>query len=375
MPPNGHALLSASSSKQWLNCPPSARLCESYEDKGSDFAAEGTAAHTLCEYHVRKALGEKVENPVENLNYYNEEMESCATDYASFIIEIVEELKAQKACPTVLIEQRLDFSKFVPEGFGTGDCIVIANKELHIIDYKHGRGILVEAERNPQMMLYALGAMEIFDPLYDIEIVSMTIFQPRRSNISTFTLTKDELYEWAENTLRPSAELAFRGEGEFRCGEWCQFCKAKYDCRKRAEDNLAMAAYEFRDPPLLTDEEIEDILSKVDGLVSWVNDIKEHAFRSALSGKTWKGWKLVEGRAVRKYVNEDAVAEKVSSAGYDPYEKKVLSLTEMQKLLGKTKFEELLGDLIIRPQGKPTLVPATDKRPEISNAKTDFIEN
>jgi hypothetical protein len=225
------------------------------------------------------------------------------------------------------------------------------------------------------MMLYALGAMEIFDPLYDIETVSMTIFQPRRGNISTFTLTKDELYEWAENTLRPSAELAFRGEGEFRCGEWCQFCKAKNDCRKRAETNLAIAAYEFRDPPLLTDEEIEDILSKVDGLVSWVNDVKEHAFRSALSGKTWKGWKLVEGRAVRKYVNEDAVAEKVSSAGYDPYEKKVLSLTEMQKLLGKNKFEELLGDLIIRPQGKPTLVPVTDKRPEISNAKTDFIEN
>ena len=375
MPPKGHALLSASSSHRWLNCPPSARLCENYDDKGSDFAAEGTDAHALCEFRLQEALGIEAVNPIENLTWYNEDMENCATSYASFVIEIVERLKASNADPVVLIEQHLDYSKFVREGFGTGDCIIIADGELHIIDYKHGRGVLVEAENNPQMKLYALGALEIFDGIYDIDTVCMTIFQPRRENVSTSTLSKDELYAWADEILKPIAELAFKGEGQFNCGEWCQFCKAKTDCRKRAEVNMSLAKYDFIDPPLLTDEEIEDILSKVDNLVSWANDVKEFAFQSAMSGKVWKGWKLVEGRATRKYVNDEAVATAVIDAGYDPYEKKLLGLTEMQKRLGKAKFEELLGSLIHRPQGKPTLVPESDKRPAISTAKADFIEN
>jgi len=375
MPPKGHALLSASSSHRWLNCPPSARLCENYEDKGSDFAAEGTDAHSLCEFRLQEALGIEAVNPIENLTWYNEEMENCATSYASFVMEIVEKLKASNSAPVVLIEQHLDYSKFVREGFGTGDCIIIADGELHIIDYKHGRGVLVEAENNPQMQLYALGALEILDGIYDIESVSMTIFQPRRDNVSTFSLSKADLYAWAEETLKPIAELAFKGEGQYNCGEWCQFCKAKTDCRKRAETNMSLAKYDFLDPPLLTDEEIEDVLSKIDNLVSWANDVKEFVFQSAMSGKVWKGWKLVEGRATRKYVNDEAVATAIINAGYDPYEKKLLGLTEMQKRLGKTKFEEILGSLIIRPQGKPTLVPESDKRPAISTAKADFIEN
>ena len=375
MPPKGHALLSASSSHRWLNCPPSARLCENYDDKGSDFAAEGTDAHALCEFRLQEALGIEAVNPIENLTWYNEDMENCAASYASYIMEIVQRLKDSNADPVVLIEQHLDYSKFVREGFGTGDCIIIADGELHIIDYKHGRGVLVEAENNPQMQLYALGAMEIFDGIYDIDTVVMTIFQPRRENVSTFSLSKDELYAWAENTLKPIADLAYNGEGQYNCGEWCQFCKAKTDCRKRAEVNMSLAKYDFIDPPLLTDEEIEDVLSKVDNLVSWANDVKEFAFQAAMSGKAWKGWKLVEGRAVRKYVNEDAVAVTVSEAGYDPYEKKLLGLTEMQKRLGKAKFEELLGNLVHRPQGKPTLVPESDKRPAITTAKADFIED
>ena len=375
MPPKGHALLSASSSHRWLNCPPSARLCENYDDKGSDFAAEGTDAHALCEFRLQEALGIEAVNPIENLTWYNEDMENCAASYASYIMEIVQRLKDSNADPVVLIEQHLDYSKFVREGFGTGDCIIIADGELHIIDYKHGRGVLVEAENNPQMQLYALGALEIFDGIYDIDTVVMTIFQPRRENISTFSLSKEELYTWAENTLKPIADLAYNGEGQYNCGEWCQFCKAKTDCRKRAEVNMSLAKYDFIDPPLLTDEEIEDVLSKVDNLVSWANDVKEFAFQAAMSGKAWKGWKLVEGRAVRKYVNEDAVAVTVSEAGYDPYEKKLLGLTEMQKRLGKAKFEELLGNLVHRPQGKPTLVPESDKRPAITTAKADFIED
>ena len=375
MPPKGHALLSASSSHRWMNCPPSARLCENYDDKGSDFAAEGTDAHALCEFRLQEALGIPAENPIENLTWYNEEMEDCAVSYASFVSEIVAKAKDICSDPVVLIEQHLDYSKFVQEGFGTGDCIVIADGELHIIDYKHGRGVLVEADNNPQMKLYALGALEIFDGIYDIETVSMTIFQPRRGNVSTYSLSKADLYAWAEEVLKPIAELAYKGEGQYNCGEWCQFCKAKTDCRKRAEANMELAKYDFMDPPLLTDEEIEDVLSKVDNLVAWANDVKEFAFQAAMSGKVWNGWKLVEGRSVRKYVNDEAVAATVSEAGYDPYEKKLLGLTEMQKRLGKSKFEELLGSLIHRPQGKPTLVPESDKRPAITTAIADFYED
>ena len=375
MPPKGHALLSASSSHRWMNCPPSARLCENYDDKGSDFAAEGTDAHALCEFRLQEALGIPAENPIENLTWYNEEMEDCAVSYASFVLEIVAKAKDICSDPVVLIEQHLDYSKFVQEGFGTGDCIVIADGELHIIDYKHGRGVLVEADNNPQMKLYALGALEIFDGIYDIETVSMTIFQPRRGNVSTYSLSKADLYAWAEEVLKPIAELAYKGEGQYNCGEWCQFCKAKTDCRKRAEANMELAKYDFMDPPLLTDEEIEDVLCKVDNLVAWANDVKEFAFQAAMSGKVWNGWKLVEGRSVRKYVNDEAVAATVSEAGYDPYEKKLLGLTEMQKRLGKSKFEELLGSLIHRPQGKPTLVPESDKRPAITTAIADFYED
>lgn len=372
--PTNHALLSASSSHRWLHCPPSARLGENYEDKGSDFAAEGTDAHSLCEYKLKRALGIKAEDPTDTLSWYDEEMEDCASGYAAYICELVEEAKKTCPDPAVLIEQKLDFSSYVKEGFGTGDCVLIADGILHIVDYKHGRGVLVEAEENPQMMLYALGALAIFESIYDIDTVSMTIYQPRRANISTYTVSKESLYEWAETVLVPAAELAYSGSGEFHCGEWCQFCKAKADCRERAKANLEMAKFDFADPPLLTDEEIEEVLGKVDELVSWANDIREYALQAALSGKEWNGWKVVEGRSVRKYTNDRQVATAVIAAGFDPYEQKLLGITEMQKTLGKARFEEILGGLITKPQGKPTLVPASDKRPAMNNAKSDFME-
>lgn len=370
-----HSLLSASSSHRWLNCPPSARLGENYTDKGSDFAAEGTDAHSLCEFRLKEALGLETKNPIEHLTWYNEEMESCASDYVSYITELIADAKKSCLDPVVLIEQRLDYSRYVESGFGTGDCVIIADGTLSIIDFKFGRGVLVEADANPQMMLYALGALELFDGIYDIDTVSMTVYQPRRSNISTYTIPKQELLDWANDVLMPAAELAFKGEGEFHCGEWCQFCKAKADCRERAEANLQMARHEFKLPPLLTDDEVEAILGKVDELVSWANDIKTYALQSAISGKEWSGYKLVEGRSNRKYTDETAVAAAVESAGFDPYEKKLLGLTEMQKTLGKAKFEELLGAFIYKPQGKPTLVPASDKRPVLNTAKNDFKED
>jgi len=374
MPPKAHALLSASSSHRWLHCPPSARLSENYDDKGSDYAAEGTDAHTLCEHKLRQALGMKSKDLTENLTWFNEEMDDCATGYAAYVLEHVEEARQACADPIVLIEQRVDFSRWVESGFGTADCILIADGNLQVCDYKHGRGILVEAEENPQMMCYALGALELFDGIYDIHTVSMTIYQPRRDNVSTYTLPKEELYRWADTVLKPTADLAFAGKGSFLCGEWCGFCKAKYDCRARAEANLDLARYDFKVPPLLEDEEVEEILARVDDLVAWATDIKEYALQQAISGKTWNAWKLVEGRSNRKYTDEMAVAQVVNQAGFDPYERKVLSVTALQKLLGKARFDELLSPYIEKPQGKPTLVPASDKRPAMSTAKNDFTE-
>lgn len=374
MPPKGHAILSASSSERWLNCPPSARLCETYDDKGSNYAAEGSDAHELCEYKLRKALGMQASNPTENLTWYSQEMEDCAEGYATFIIELVETAKKTCSDPVMLIEQRVDFSRWVEQGFGTADCIIIADGTLRICDYKHGLGVLVSAEDNPQMKCYALGALELFDAIYDIDTVSMTIYQPRRQNISTYELLKDDLYQWADDVLKPTADLAFAGDGNFLCGEWCGFCKAKHECRARAEANLLLAQYDFKLPPLLEDSEIEVILSRVDELVSWVSDIKDYALKQAVSGKQWNGWKLAEGRSNRKYANEAAVIEAVSDAGFDPYEKKLLGITAMQKLLGKSRFDELLASYIEKPQGKPTLVPDSDTRPAINNAKIDFME-
>lgn len=369
-----HALLSASSSHRWLNCPPSARLCENYEDKGSDYAAEGTDAHSLCEYKLKAALGIPAKDPTADLTYYNEEMEECANGYAAYILELVETAKQTCSDPQVLIEQRLDFSRYVEDGFGTGDCVIIADGTLHIVDYKHGQGVLVVAENNPQMKLYALGALEIFDGIYDINTVSMTIYQPRRDNVSTHTVSKESLYQWAEEVLKPAAKHAYAGGGEFKCGEWCQFCKAKYECRTRAEHNMELARYDFKLPPLLTDDEVENILGRIDELVSWASDVKDYALQAAIDGKQWHGWKLVEGRSNRRYTDEAAVAEAVSAAGYDPYERKVLGVTAMISLLGKKRFEEILGSYIEKPQGKPTLVPESDKRPAIHMAKQDFSE-
>ncbi len=274
----------------------------------------------------------------------------------------------------VLIEQRVDFSKWVPDGFGTADAIIIADGVLSVIDYKHGQGVLVEADHNPQMMCYALGAYEMFAALYDIESVSMTIFQPRRSNVSTFEMSVADLLAWADTTLKPTADLAFAGEGAYAAGAWCGFCKAKVDCRARAEANLALAKYDFNLPPKLSDADIEAILPVLDDLARWAEDIKDYALARAMSGKAWSGFKVVEGRSNRRYTNPDAVAEVIAKAGFDPFEKKLLGITAMQKLIGKTRFEELLTDLIEKPQGKPTLVPDTDKRPALSTAKDDFKE-
>ena len=375
MPPEKHAKLSASSAHRWMNCNPSANLEREFADRTSEAAAEGSAAHALCEHKLRKALKMRSIRPVSK--YDSDEMEMYTDSYVEFVLEQIEVAKQHCTDPFVLIEQRLDFSCYVPDGFGTGDCLIVADKLLHIIDFKYGLGVLVEAEENPQMMLYALGALRLFDALYDIDTISMSIFQPRRENVSTWTITVAELEEWAEKTLRPKAELAFKGEGEFNPGPWCTFCKATVKCRARAEEKLALAQYEFAKPPLLTDEEIEDILSRLDDLTKWANEIVAYAQDAAINhGKQWNGFKLVEGRSIRKYSDETAVVIAATAAGYrDIYKKSLIPITEMEKLMGKKTFAEVLGGLVIKPQGKPTLVPASDKRPAIhTGANHDFTE-
>ena len=375
--PDIHATLSASSSHRWLACPPSALLNAAVPDTRSEYAAQGTDAHTLCEYEVLKSLGKPVKDPTEDLTWYDEEMKDSAESYAAFVNERL--AKAKEFCkdPIVLVEQRLDYSRWVPQGFGTGDCVIVADDLLTIVDFKYGVGVLVEAESNPQMMCYALGALDIFDGIYDINRIEMTIFQPRRENVSTFTMTKDDLLAWADEVLKPTAELAAKGEGEFKAGDHCQFCKVKATCRKRAEYNLELAKYDFEMPDTLTDDEVEAILEKVDALVAWGSDIKEYALQEAVAGKQWKDWKVVEGRSNRKYTDEEAVAQIVNAAGYDPCEHKVMGITAMTKLLGKKKFEDLLSGYIEKPQGKPTLVPMSDKRPAMNKsaeAANDFKE-
>ena len=374
--PDTHALLSPSSSERWISCPPSVRMSEGIEEKPSEYAAEGTAAHSLCEYKLRELLGYEQLDIRENLDYYNKEMEDCTGEYRNYINELLAEHDGRK--PLMFVEQRVDFSRFVKEGFGTSDCIIIDNDTIFIIDFKYGTGVKVDALNNSQMMIYAIGALEMFDGIFDINHVVMTIFQPRLNNISTFEMTKDELYNWAFDILKPAADMAYQGAGDFKCGEHCRFCKAKSNCRARAEYNLKLAQYDFKMPATLEDIEIESLLGKLDMLIDWAEDIKTYALDQAVQGKKWRGYKIVEGRSNRKYTDEKAVADKVTKAGYDPYEKKVLGITAMSKLLGKKKFGELLSGLVEKPQGKPALVPESDARPEMktaANAAKDFEED
>ncbi|WP_311586850.1 DUF2800 domain-containing protein [Varibaculum cambriense] len=377
MAPSDHALLSASGAHRWLNCTPSARL-ESDEPESTSAAAEqGTAAHALAEHKLRRALKQRSKRPVSA--WIDDEMETLTDDYVAYVQEHIS--IAQETCgdPQVLIEQRLDFSHIVPGGFGTGDCVIIAEPTLQIIDLKYGQGVLVEAERNPQLMLYALGALHAFGSLYDIETVSVTIYQPRRGNVDTWEISVAELEHWAETEVKPKAELAAAGEGEFCPGSWCQFCRIAPTCRARAEANLALAKLEFTPPAELSDAEIADVLARIPQLKTWAADVEAYALSKAVNqGVVFEGFKLVAGRSVRKYTSEKDVAAAAEAAGYrDIWDRKLITLTAMERLMSKPAFNEILGDLVTKPAGKPTLVPASDKRPSLDlvSAATDFQPN
>lgn len=369
-----HAFLSPSGSHRWLNCTPSAMLESEFPDGNSSAADEGTAAHAFCEHKLKKALRRRSKRPVSD--YDSDEMQEYTDSYVDYVLEQLEVAKQTCKDPMVLIEQKVDFSEYIPDGYGTADCIIVSDDTMQIIDFKYGLGVLVNAEQNTQLMCYSIGALNLFDSLYDIQGVTMHIFQPRRENVQSWTIPVDELKAWAENELKPKAQMALNGEGEYHPGEWCQFCKAAVRCRARAEEKIRLAEQEFKMPPLLTDAEIEEVLIILPDLTKWADGILAYATDAAVNhGKEWNGFKIVEGRSVRKYKDEELVAQAAKDHGYtDIYRQSLITMTAMQKLMGKKQFEQILGDLIVKPQGKPTLVPVTDKRPamNVTNANNEF---
>lgn len=382
-----HALLGASKASQWLNCPPSAKLQESIPDTESDFAKEGTVAHELSEVKLQKLLVpnnskrrkelEKALAKVKESPFYGPEMESATDDYVETVAERFMTAKARSVDAVILFEERLDFSEWVPEGFGTGDVVIISDGVMEIIDLKYGSGVPVSAIGNSQMRLYALGAWQAYDFLYGVEEIHMTIVQPRRDSVSTDEVSTVALLEWAETIVRPAAALAAVGEGEFKSGDHCRWCKVKANCRARADANLTALAYEFKDPALLTLEEIGSILYVAEQLKTWAKDVEDFAFTQAKNGQQIPLWKLVEGRSNRTFSDKEAVKAKLLEAGFEADKimkpQELIALGELEKtIVGKKQFKELLSDLVIKPPGKPVLAPESDPRAELNSVDKDF---
>lgn len=381
--PSKHARCSASAAYRWINCPGSVALSDQCQDPGSsNYADEGTLAHTVAELKLRHEIGELTDLEYQEQRialqenaYYTGEMEE-ATDF--YVEVVLESLAAAGDGAELMIEQQLDLSKWIPEGFGTSDAVIIGGGMIQAIDLKYGKGVKVEAKNNPQLRLYGLGAAHLFSGLYDFDTVRTTIIQPRLDHVDSETCLLKELLLWGEEEVAPRAIMAMEGSDYLAAGDWCRFCPAKARCRKRAEFNLELARMEFQKPPLLSDEEIGEVLAKAEHLKKWAEEVSEYALAEALSGKHFDGWKLVEGRSIRKYADEVKVAETLKAAGFDEamlYQRKLYGITDMEMLVGKKKLAATLGDLLIKPQGKPVLVPESDKRKAINTAeaaKADF---
>lgn len=382
--PEQHALLSASGASRWMACPPSVMLEKDFPNKSSEYAQEGTLAHSMGELKLQKELGlvstRKFNSDLKKLEascLYTADMPDYVDIYVSTCMEKVAEARAKTPDAECKIEQRLDFSRWVPHGFGTGDFVIIADGTIEICDLKYGKGVPVSAIDNKQMRLYALGAISEFSFLYDVKNVKMTIIQPRLDSISTDEISAEELLKWADEVVKPVAELAIKGEGEFCTGEHCGFCRAKSVCKARADKNLELAKYEFRTTDTLSENDITDILGRVDELVKWATDVKEYALEQALQGVEYPGYKVVEGRSNRKYTDTEKVADILlldypEDVIYKP--KELQGLTNMEKAIGKKHLLELIGDLIEKPKGKPTLALQEDKRPIWETPADDFKE-
>lgn len=380
-----HALLSPSSASRWLTCTPSAKLEQQFPDKSGTAAAEGTLAHSLGELIIRfktkqitRVQYARELAKIQTDKLYSHEMFLHSEDYAVYVLEQFATAQAHTKDALLFIEEKIDLTDYIPEGFGTGDAAVIADGVLDFVDLKYGKGVPVSAVDNKQMMLYGLGMLKKFDFLYDIHTVRMTIYQPRLDSISTFEIAATDLKAWADDELKPKAELAFKGEGEFVPGVNCRFCKAAGTCKANAEFNLELAKHEFKNPALLTDEEVSEILDRADLFTKWLAAVEDNAlFEAVTNGKKWPNYKLVEGRSNRVYTDEEKVAETLKGKGLPEekiYTKKLVGITAMEKELTKPVFNDLLGNLVVKPAGKATLVPVTDKRPELNSVEAAVAE-
>ena len=375
--PTKHAELPPSSAERWKNCPGSVALAKQFpQDTTSSYAEEGTHAHAVAELKLRYVNGEinssnftRKLNKLKKSEYWCGEMDEATNYYMEAVLEIRDEAGEGAE---LLIEQHFGLDEWVPESFGTSDAVVIGDGRINVIDLKYGKGVKVDAVGNPQLRLYGLGAAGLFEGIYDFDRVRMTIIQPRLDHISTEEITLEELRRWAAEEIRPAAEEALSGSGRTVCGDWCRFCPAKAVCRTRAEYCLELARDDFRKPPLLTAEEIGEVLKRAETIKKWAEEVADYALQQALAGEHYDGWKVVEGRSNRKYADETKVVQTLKNAGFDEamlYERKLLGITAMEKLVGKKKLTETLGDLIIKPAGKPVLVPESDKREAINTAE------
>lgn len=379
MPPLAHASASPSAAHRWLKCTACVEAESHFQDKGSIYAEEGTLAHELAEAwinmpttHIRAKIEEFYADHPELEGSYKE-MTDYLEPYIEYVNEEFSDAKHKDPGAVRMTEQRTDLSKWVPGGFGTTDVAIVAGEKLTIIDLKYGKGVPVEAKDNPQLKLYALGMYELLSEVYDIDVVKMVIYQPRLDRVSWDETSVADLLRWGNEVVKPAAKKALNGEGEFMPGEHCQFCKARNVCRARAE--MYMKLGEYKQKAFLTNSEIAEILGYVDGLVKWADGLKENVLSRALEGEEFPGWKVVEGRSNRKYAApDDKIAEAAVKAGYDNallWEKKLLTLSAMEKLMGKKDFEKVLGKMIEKPQGKPTLAPEKDPRPSLLNTAAD----
>lgn len=371
-----HAILSPSAASRWLSCTPSVRLEQQFENKSSSFAEEGTLAHAVGECILRQLSGQITDAEAERVmaelmrnQYYSKELHDYAEGYAYFV------WGQCKPGTHLFIEQRLDMTDYVKDGFGTGDAIVIGNNILRLSDLKYGKGVPVYADDNPQLKLYALGAYKEFSHIFDIDVIEINIYQPRLDNISTWGISVADLLDWAENVLKPKAKLAYEGEGDFNPGKGCLFCRAKGVCKALADYNMKLAQYEFRNPDLLTEDEVADILSKKDGFKKWIEAVAEYALGAALNGAEYPGWKVVAGRANRKYGDEETVIQSLKDAGHENIftEPKILGLGALEKAVGKEPFKVIVEPLLIKPEAAPTLVVITDKRDRYEPKGHEFV--
>lgn len=372
--PGQHAKLSPSSAKQWMACTPSIKLGSQFPNTSSSYAEEGTLAHSIAE----KKLTKWITKSRKKIVCEDKEMDDYTTQYLDYIVEVFNKVKKNCKDPFILVEQKLDLSEWTIDGFGTGDCIIIGDDTLHIIDLKYGEGDPVSSYDNPQLRLYALGAIKEFGILYEFDKVDMHIMQPRIDNTSDMTMTVKELVAWGNDEVKPKAVLAYDGLGDYNPGKsQCKWCKAKAVCKARADNNLQLKEYGYLDPDLLNNEEISEILKKLEDLTSWAGDIKAHALDTMLQGVKYPGWKLVEGRSTRKVIDEDGLVKNLVAEGYDKsllYTKKLANLTALEKLAGKKDFAIISAGCIEKPAGAPTIAPESDKRAEYNSGAKDFAQ-